>query len=170
MAQCGLECHTSAVTAYHEAFWVITGTAAPVIALAVVVATPDLFPAASEAAAQADADTGGHPDYSSRTVRLTLRYANRLAFLYTVALLSLLSQILLLLAALLSVMNGRNAIPPVLGVWLAIGGLVLLCVTALVAPLWRISWRVATGMFVPRPTRPSPERSSADDGQPGGER
>jgi hypothetical protein len=51
-AQLGL-CHTAPVS-YHETFWVVAGTAAPVIALAAVVALPDtagLYRALAQSAA-----------------------------------------------------------------------------------------------------------------------
>jgi protein-S-isoprenylcysteine O-methyltransferase Ste14 len=123
--------------AFHETFWVVTGTAAPVIALAAVLSANDLERETRRLIAaidQADDDwrdqvATGIPrpvDLLAHAVHRTGR-VKRLALAQMV---SILFQALLLAVSLLSIAFHRNLIPawiavviPVAGVWaLAVTG------------------------------------------------
>ena len=95
----GLATNHSAHAVYHEAFWVVAGTAAPVVALAAVVAVG--------------------PTYDMSTALL-----GKVAF----ALISIatLAELAVLSASLISVSVGRDVLSPVVTAVLAVGGFLLL--------------------------------------------
>jgi hypothetical protein len=113
---------------FHETFWVVTGTAAPVIALAAVVSVNDLgnetgrleeaLDRASEAfrgSAEIEAMMSGRPS--------PIRLVNLLARLQT---LNILLQALLLTVSLVSIDFQRNLVPVWISVLIPVVGVVLL--------------------------------------------
>ena len=133
---------------YHEAFWLVTGTAAPVIALAAVVALPD---------ASAFSDTAWQltmrvPTYEPSSEQGKLKFEDIVPE-WQRLLLSLISQVgsfgnVVLQAALLAVSlsalaTGRDLIPVWLPIVAAVTGILLLTLTALTGLSIRRAERVA---------------------------
>lgn len=132
---------------YHEAFWVVTGTAAPVIALAVVVAIPDL------------ADVR----YRVPAAVWEKGKAARWAMVGTyAAFFDFMLMAYLLPVSLWSIANGKNEIAPSLAVTLATVGVILVFISTATAIFGRQEGDVSDG---------SPPESGdgnvPDDDQPG---
>jgi hypothetical protein len=114
-------------------FWVATSAAAPVIALATIVALPDAAGAVGRASQHLhDArQLWPEPDRSARMVILlarTLRWWRLLVWAVTVA--NLLAQAALLAVSLSALAYGQDTIPPSAAITLAVGGILLLAWTA----------------------------------------
>jgi hypothetical protein len=129
------------VATYHEAFWVVTGTAAPVIALAVIVALPSML------SVQLDlmtADELERPSAVAVAAGITPRKYLTRARAYSLGpSLTLTVQTLLLLASLVSIAGARNWVSPWLAGTAAVGGVFMLGSTAvpsaILVPMWRMA-------------------------------
>ena len=117
---------------YHEAFWLATAAAAPVIVLAVVVARPDVD-AAAYAALRRSAQPGNveSGDSENRDIEQQKRdYAmhqmlSAITFGY-VSTLNVFMQAGLLAVSLSALATGRNIMPPWVAIVLAVSGILLL--------------------------------------------
>ena len=140
-------CHTAMVT-YHETFWVVTGTTAPVIALAVVIALPDSGRAWSELSRQlmpgADPDTPSarklrealvpkSQDWLSGSFMPTpeirdpaMVVARRAFMILLMVSLDLILQAGVLAVSLSALAYGLDVMPPWVAIVLTVGGLLLL--------------------------------------------
>jgi hypothetical protein len=123
-------CQTSAVAAYHEAYWVVAGTAAPVIALAVIVAVSDAAGARDLVdVAREFLEQSGVPD---RRIRRAVVARNAGLLLVAVLAASVLAvQAFMLFIALVSIESVSNAQDPYDDAWLSLGsvlGLFLLTI------------------------------------------
>ena len=109
--------------AFHESFWVVTGTAAPVIALAAIVSLAD-----------ADREFIGFLMTNLANMRRISPYMKPLALIALViavsGILNLLLQATLLATSLVSLAEDVNSVPPWFAVTMAVGGLMLLVVGA----------------------------------------
>lgn len=140
--------------AYAETFWVVAGTAAPVISLAVVVAYPD------QALLQVRLErTADMASVAARGRKLPvpgfLKVARVVAW---AAAINFMAQTVLLWASLGSLMQHHNWMPPRLAMNIAAGGLVLLLGGALSA--------VAVNQMSQEPTdgpAPPDERGPVED-------
>jgi hypothetical protein len=122
--------------AFHDGFWLVAGTAAPVVALAVVVSLGD---AAKEYVASVLQD----PD-ALRAGRPARWWFNRSTFpVYAVvfycALFNLFLQAGLLAVSLVSLAGDANSVPTWLAIVAAVGGLVLLAISAFGAVLLSVT-------------------------------
>lgn len=136
-------CETAAVS-YHETFWLAAATAAPVIALAAVVAMPDVsiaayeideaasdaMPAATEAHALLTqifekAHEGRDEPFEMRP--LTKERVSAVPGIATFV--NVLVQAALLAVALSALATAHNVLPPWVAIVLAVGGILLLTVT-----------------------------------------
>lgn len=116
---------------FHETFWVVTGSTAPVIALAAIISAKDIAhdtgvitdPVGELVAAHV---TGPKMEQAHSYYRrwALVGYGQWLAQLVNVCL-----QALLLTVSLLSIAYQRNVLPVWVGVAVAVGGVVLLAVT-----------------------------------------
>lgn len=114
----------------------VTGTAAPVIALAVLVSAQNASVTARDARIRLLAE--GQPPHSGRDLTEELRRAVRLAKArkslrhltgtYRAALINLALQGALLAISLVSIDSAANCVPPWLAIVLAVGGIFLLAV------------------------------------------
>jgi hypothetical protein len=113
-------CNTATV-AYHEAFWVVIGAAAPVVALAVIVSLPDSLTLAG----QADMDRGVNAlrEAANGVYRLAAR-------IFVTGLINMLLQAGLLAVSLVSIEDGANCVPPWTAITATVGGIVLLGVAS----------------------------------------
>jgi hypothetical protein len=149
----GPGCHTAAVAAYHEALWVVTGTAAPVIALAIVVSMPDIARDAWTIEDQMDDEDGFSGLFSRprRHLGPATRYGSQLLGLFALTMLNLLLQVVLLSISIGSIAEGRNFSPPTTGLFLAGGSLLLLAVPVFSASVLRVNWTKARSQREPQP-------------------
>ena len=114
-------CETAAMP-YHEAFWVATAAAAPVIALANVVAGPEIDGLAVAVARRRRVVAWVRgPGLHSLTRTLILISSAYLAFL-----LGLLMQAALLALSLSALAAGQNAGPPWVAILMAVAGILIL--------------------------------------------
>ena len=115
-----LQCHTVGV-AFHEGFWVATGTAAPVIALAAVVSLADagreLFSTWAEVT-----------NFFSRLGSSTI---SRAVLLAALGIFNVFLQAALLAVSLVSLADGANSVPDWLAIAAAVGGVMLLAGSSL---------------------------------------
>jgi hypothetical protein len=111
---------------YREAFWLATSAAAPVIALAAVVAVPD-------ATDIRDATGGALMDRAEENAPVF--FARKLArtgtALHRAALTNLLVQAGLLAVSLTALAIGGDVVPPWVAIVLAVGGVLILAWTAM---------------------------------------
>jgi len=131
-------CQTS-VVAYHEAFWVVTGTAAPVIALAAILSVGESATVGRNlgrfiwnAKRHPDRYRDNNEDDTAWDQRLgTAHTARTYSMLkYLAAERNLASQAALLAMSLVSIDGADNSVPPWLAIVLAVGGIVLLLVVS----------------------------------------
>jgi hypothetical protein len=121
---------------FHESFWVITGTAAPVIALAIIVALADakrgwfgMLETGHRLAQEANVVRSEQARYLfARALRVTFGFR-------VVATVNLLLQAGLLAVSLVSVAGQENLIPPWLAIVAAVGGLLLLAISSVFLPI-----------------------------------
>ena len=128
----GRECDTATVISDSN-FWVATSAAAPVIALAAIVALPDAAAAVGKSSEYLNElhRLWPQPDRSARIVILLnriFRWWRMLVWALTAA--NLLAQAALLAVSLSALAYGRDTIPPSAAIALAVGGIVLLAWTA----------------------------------------
>jgi hypothetical protein len=116
---------------FHETFWVVTGSAAPVIALAAIISARDIahdIGAITDPVGQLMADHVRGPK-----LQQALSYHQRWAWVgyaqWLAQLVNICLQALLLTVSLLSIAYQRNVFPVWIGVALTVGGVVLLAVT-----------------------------------------
>jgi hypothetical protein len=122
--------HTAAM-AFHESFWVVAGTAAPIIALANLVAIGDGW--------------GLSESFSPHYVKpqtedqwKLVRKGKRAAFwIYFIGLCNLLVQSLIVFAALTSLEDGKNQLPTALAVSIETVGILACLFSALITARWR---------------------------------
>jgi hypothetical protein len=131
-------CHTARVS-FNETFWVVTGTAAPVIALAGTIALADaggdrarftLYSRSFEVV-----KTGAIPVYPG-----SRDYARRLTALMTLDLLNLAGQGLVLFASLVSLLNHHNWMAPRVPIACTVLGIVALAVSSVAVATTRRTW------------------------------
>jgi hypothetical protein len=120
-----LRCQTVVVT-FHEAVWVVAGTAAPVIALAGVVSLGDT---AREFRAFS-LESMNVPQTRAEVWLYEQRFHQYL-WVSGVGLFNLLLQAALLAVSLTSLADQANSVPPLLAIVAAVGGLLLLLVGTL---------------------------------------
>jgi hypothetical protein len=156
------------VAAYHEAFWVVTGTAAPVIALAVVVVMADVYFTFTSLVGKIRRDARGRPR-SQPEVRQEARRAARqratgpfglAASALILGSFTLGAQSNSLYVSLRSIEHARNVTSPDGTVWMISGGVAGLYILALLAGLFRfvVDRRYPdrrAGLAAPRATRRS---------------
>ena len=120
-------CHTALVV-FHETFWVLTGTAAPVIALAGVVSLNEVAAAARLLGDSMDL-ARSQPDDAADRAHLK-RYLSaagpRLGVAFVLQLLNIGIQAALLALALLSINSQANELPAVVAVGAAVLGVAIL--------------------------------------------
>jgi len=123
--------------AYHEAFWVVTGTAAPVIALAAVLSVGESAMVGRnlgrfiwDAERHPDRYRDKNEDDTAWDQRLgTAQTARTYSMLnYLIAELNIASQAALLAMSLVSIDGADNSVPPWLAIVLAVGGIFLVLV------------------------------------------
>jgi len=124
--------------AFHESFWVVTGTAAPVIALAVIVSAGDAFrQVLTTDAERRHAQRNVHPDRAKLSQQddedLLKSHRKMLRFVQAVATFNLLLQAALLAVSLVCLADGANLVPPWLAIAAGVGGIMLLSSTAYAA-------------------------------------
>jgi hypothetical protein len=162
-------CHTVGMT-FHDTLWVLTGTAAPVIALAAIVSLRDVL---NDTRAMANVSDELKAEYSEEKLAKTWRYTDRRARVgmvqWGVQMGNLCLQALLLAISLLSVAWQRNVFP----VWIAVAaptvGVLLLAEAGIVmqvaensAKNERVGLRLDLGLPVSaRPTQASPPGSES---------
>jgi membrane associated rhomboid family serine protease len=128
--------------AFHESFWVVTGTAAPVIALAAVVALGEILRdmgASGEKFMRVLLDSSPDnaevvkwmADVSRKPTRKMVRA------LHAAVLSNLLLQSAFLAVSLVSLVDEANLVPPWIAIAAAVGGLLLLAATAFGASAFR---------------------------------
>ena len=128
-----LVCHPgtcdTATVAFHEGFWVATSAAAPVIALAAIVAIPDLAGHVTMTSRDVDTATGqrpGRPDSSDPVMSLA-RGARRWSVMaLVVTLVNLLAQAALLALSLWSLAYNQDVMPPPTAIILPVFGVLAL--------------------------------------------
>ena len=127
----------TAAVAFHESFWVATSAVAPVIALAAVVALPD---ASTMVDVTARSRRTIHPvdRVPFRFVFATRRTVVRLArwwslLIWGTTIFNLIAQAGLLAVSLWALAYNQDVMPPLAGIALAAGGILLLALTATVA-------------------------------------
>lgn len=119
--------------AFHEGFWLVAGTAAPVVALAAVVSIGDALREGIASIAEAtplldaQANSAGRLK-GDRLTSTTTRAARRL---YALGLSNLFLQAALLAVSLVSLADDANLVPPWIAIVAAVGGLLLLAFSAL---------------------------------------
>jgi hypothetical protein len=124
-------CDTAAV-AFHKSFWVATSAAAPVIALAAVVALPDasaMLDAASRQLRQTRRLTDDHAgfDFRARIILAILQASWLYWFLvWGATVVNLIVQAGLLAVSLSALAFQQNVMPPWVAIALAVGGILLL--------------------------------------------
>jgi hypothetical protein len=122
-------CQTAPVT-YHEAFWVATAAAAPVIALATVVAGPDADGVGVLAVDRRSALRMREWQKGKPAPDAILREAKRTTALiisaYLAFLLDLLIQAALLAVSLSALAAGQNVMPPWVAIVMAVAGILIL--------------------------------------------
>lgn len=130
----GYSCHTIGVT-FHETFWVVGGTAAPVIALAAIVSVKDLIKDSNAIMDPVRPYIGSGTDDNKRKVN---RYMSQCDAVSAVCifgqLINVCLQAFVLTISLLSIADQSNVIPiwigiaaPVTGVlWLAVAELAMI--------------------------------------------
>jgi hypothetical protein len=115
---------------YHEAFWVATAAAAPVITVAIVVAMPDTSAtvwAVQRSAEEYKADVPPGPDEDwDRGLRAMTGMLLNVTVVYIVEILNLLVQAGLLAVSLSALAAGRNVTPPWIAIVMAVVGTLLL--------------------------------------------
>lgn len=109
---------------YHEAFWLATAAAAPVIALAAVVALPDMADATREASNAAQ-------DAVRYSVEARFESSSRAARSQYATLGIVLAQAALLAVSLSALATHRDVMPAWVAIVLAVSGIMLLTVTTL---------------------------------------
>jgi hypothetical protein len=134
--------------AFHESFWVVTGTAAPVIALAAIVSLAD-----------ADREFMGFLVTALSDFERIKPFMNRAAFtgiwIGVSGLLNLLLQATLLTISLVSLAEDVNSVPPWSAIAMAVGGVILLAVSAWGAVTLHV-FRLATMAMVSKTTNQTP--------------
>lgn len=115
---------------FHETFWVITGTAAPVIALAAVIGLTDNLRQVAGSVTDPDMNPATVDRDKARPV-LTA-YLWQLASVAVLGGLNLLSQAVVLLASLLSVSDHRNWMPPGVAISFTVLGILTLACNGIV--------------------------------------
>jgi hypothetical protein len=115
------------LVAYHETFWLISGTAAPVIALAQAVALTD----ASSVLARAQFEGRRADQIGAEGARIIKRITVRLSWAPGLA--NLLIQSALLFVALISAYQGSDAWPPLMSALLMLAGLLCLAFVSAVS-------------------------------------
>jgi hypothetical protein len=105
---------------FHEVFWVVTGTAAPIIALAAVVSLADAGSVYFNVLAQ-------DPRFFMRHEG----FANGAIWLAWFGILNLILQAVLLTVSLVSLAEASNLVLPWLAIVAQVGGLMLLAVSSL---------------------------------------
>jgi hypothetical protein len=121
--------------AFHEGFWLITGTAAPVVALAAVVSLADAGTVHLDAMSAAVSKVRSAPterivDYWKWSRSFSDSITAFVALLALIGLFNLFLQAALLTVSLVSVADGDNLVPPWLAIVAAVGGLLLLIVSS----------------------------------------
>ena len=122
---------------FHETFWAISGTAAPVIALAAVVSYSDLRDEGTDWSQACDALRFKIRDEQvwDRVERVLKsvdqRYRRYAGWVKGVQLANLVVQATLLCVSLVSVANQANLVTPLAGVVAAVGGVLCLAVVAI---------------------------------------
>ena len=119
--------------AFHEGFWLVAGTAAPVVALAAVVTLGETLreniASIAEAMPLLDAQVNSADRLKgSRLTTTTIRATKQL---YAVGLSNVLLQAALLAVSLVSLADDANLVPPWIAIVAAVGGLLLLAFSAL---------------------------------------
>jgi hypothetical protein len=125
---------------YHEAFWMVTGTAAPIIALAAVVALPEAAAVVPHAWARGReiVSTPPHLNWhvamagSYEAWRRVWAAAQRVR---TLTFLNVIVQAGLLAVSLSALAVSQNVMPPWVAIVLAVGGILLLA--------WTLPWGAA---------------------------
>lgn len=129
-------CHT-AIVAFHEAFWIVTGTAAPVIALAAVVSAGEAYEqldrmiSAGTEASVAHSKVRDEPkdeEQVRKLAGLAEKRAKNLWLTGRVQQLNVGLQAALLAVSLISVGNQHNLVPPWVAVTFAVLGLLFVAV------------------------------------------
>jgi hypothetical protein len=118
---------------YHEAFWLVVGAAAPVIALAAVVALPEITSVYDRILELYDAFL---PRSREQRLLRRLRWAMFFAWGSTISNVAL--QGLLLLFSLTSLVSTENGLPPITAVLIATFG------------IWILGWGVASSGTIRR--------------------
>jgi uncharacterized membrane protein len=131
---------------YHEAFWVVTGTAAPVIALAAVVALPDTSAMTSRTVQH----FGSAWLPTAEQLKTGSELWTRAAIIKVSAVTNLVAQACLLLISLMALMWASNPLSPWVAVAIAVGGILLL------------AWTLSAGSLLRR-TLDSLDTRSGDD-------
>jgi len=164
-----LLCQTAAVAFDNADFWLVAGTAAPVVALATVVSLGEALREGANTAAEAAqafhdlgvteteaeafrakalADRRPVPELTSEQFR---KHSNEVWLrLVWVGLANLILQGALLAVSLVSLTDGANLVPPWIAIVAAVGGLLLLAIGALGAARLRMMTMIAHFRKVPR--------------------
>ena len=130
-------CQT-AVMAFHEGFWTVAGTAAPVIAVAIVISLGELMKELSRWIIWAER-IEHTPEPEMEKIRKILRTQTRYTWpLEALGLINLLVQAVLTAVALVSLEDKANLVPPWLAIAAVIAGLVLLAICSLSGYLMRM--------------------------------
>jgi hypothetical protein len=133
--------------AFHEGFWVVTGTAAPVIALAAVVSLAEAgrtFYLSEDPSVDAidDVGLGGFPTANAfLALDRSLSLATTAMWIAAFGIVNLLLQTALLAVSLVSLADEVSLVPSWLAVVAAVGGLLLLAVSSLGTVLLRLKSR-----------------------------
>ena len=130
-------CQT-AVMAFHEGFWTVAGTAAPVIAVAIVIALGELMKELSRWIIWAER-IEHNPEPEMEKIRKILRTQTRYTWpLEGLGLTNLLIQAVLTTVALVSLEDKANLVSPWLAIAAVIAGLALLAICSLSGYLMRM--------------------------------
>jgi hypothetical protein len=123
----------------HESFWVATAAAAPVIALAYVVALPDtgnllfIARANSEVALKLKKDPDPDNPISVSKMEFARMSLKAMLVIWYTSLANVLIQAVLLGVSLWALAYGHDEIPPWSVIFLAVGGIIFLAYTKLLA-------------------------------------
>jgi uncharacterized membrane protein YbhN (UPF0104 family) len=123
----------TATEAFHESFWLATGAAVPVIALAAMVAMADLARHVTLTSRDVDTTTKqrhGRPDSSDPVISLARGARSKSVMALVLTLINLIAQAALLAFSLYALAYSRDVMPPPVAISLAVGGVVALVESA----------------------------------------